>query len=63
MLFIMKIKRIIFYTICLFSINQIVAQTNNLTNSPYSLYGLGVSNGLNTGKTNIIYSETNEGNS
>ena len=54
MLFIMKIKRIIFYTICLFSINQIVAQSNNLTNSPYSLYGLGVSNGLNTGKTNTL---------
>lgn len=50
----MKIKRIIFYTICLFSINQIVAQSNNLTNSPYSLYGLGVSNGLNTGKANTL---------
>lgn len=54
MLFIMKIKRVIFYTICLFSINQIVAQNNNLTSSPYSLYGLGVSNGLNTGKTNTL---------
>ena len=54
MLFIMKIKRIIFYTICLFSINQIVAQNNNLTSSPYSLYGLGVSNRLNTGKTNTL---------
>ena len=31
-----------------------VSQTNNLSSSPYSLYGLGTSNKINTGKSNTL---------
>ena len=50
----MKIEKILLYAFCLFFTNQIVSQTNNLTSSPYSLYGLGISNSLNTGKINTL---------
>lgn len=50
----MKIRIILIFLICYFSINLIFAQNNNLTSSPYSLYGLGVSNSLNTGKINTL---------
>jgi len=50
----MKIRTIIVFSIYYFSINLIFAQKNNLTSSPYSLYGLGVSNYLNTGKINTL---------
>lgn len=49
-----KIKNILFLTFCLFFIEEIVSQNNNLLNSPYSLYGLGTPNILNTGKTNSM---------
>ncbi|MDO5980757.1 outer membrane beta-barrel protein [Flavivirga spongiicola] len=48
---------ILFYIICQFCIGQIVLSqttTNSLSSSPYSLYGLGISNELNTGKTNAL---------
>ncbi len=32
--------------------NQLIGQTNSLSSSPYSLYGLGVSNDVSTGKVN-----------
>ena len=39
----------------LFIVQTIYSQsTNNLSSSPYSLYGLGLSNELNTGKTNSL---------
>lgn len=45
----------IFYSICLLCIGQIAfSQSNGLSTSPYSLYGLGLSNELNTGKTNAL---------
>ncbi|WP_373055913.1 autotransporter outer membrane beta-barrel domain-containing protein [Zunongwangia sp. H14] len=40
--------------ICLIIISGLQAQSNLLSNSPYSLYGLGVSNNLSTGKTNAL---------
>ena len=47
---------LIFYIICQFCMSQIIFSqtTNSLSSSPYSLYGLGVSNELNTGKTNAL---------
>ncbi len=43
------------YLYCFLITTQIIAQqTNNLSGSPYSLYGLGVSNNTNTGKTNAL---------
>lgn len=50
----MRIKNIIFYVICIWFANQTVSQTNNLSSSPYSSYGLGVTNSLNTGKINTL---------
>jgi hypothetical protein len=45
----------IFYSICLLCMSQITfSQSNGLSSSPYSLYGLGLSNDLNTGKTNAL---------
>lgn len=39
-------------TISLVLTSKLLAQTNSLSSSPYSLYGLGVSNEINTGKVN-----------
>tara|TARA_R110002074_G_scaffold215713_7_gene385540 strand:+ start:4432 stop:5670 length:1239 start_codon:yes stop_codon:yes gene_type:complete len=50
-------KSTIYFSFCLLFIWQIgisQSQTNNLSSSPYSLYGLGVSNEINTGKTNAL---------
>jgi len=44
-----------FYTILVVLIGQLnFAQTNNLSSSPYSIYGLGASNEINPGKTNAL---------
>lgn len=44
------------YIVSLFFITKtaFAQSTNNLSSSPYSLYGLGLSNDLNTGKTNSL---------
>jgi len=48
-------KKIVYFTFCLLSIGLIVqSQTNGLSSSPYSLYGLGLSNQVSTGKTNSL---------
>lgn len=39
---------------CFMITNLIIAQTGTLSNSPYSLYGLGLENYLNIGKTNAF---------
>lgn len=45
----------ILYSICLLCMSQIAfSQSNGLSSSPYSLYGLGLSNEFNTGKTNAL---------
>jgi len=36
------------------AVHKCSSQSNNLSSSPYSLYGLGISNDLNTGKTNAL---------
>lgn len=53
---VMNKTRLIICSIGLFLITKAVqAQaTNNLSSSPYSLYGLGLTNELNTGKTNAM---------
>ncbi len=44
-----------YYTISFLLIGQFVfSQTNNLSSSPYSVYGLGVNNEINPGKTNAL---------
>ncbi len=44
-----------YITFCLLIVGQIVlSQSNNLSSSPYSIYGLGNSNEVNTGKTNAL---------
>jgi hypothetical protein len=49
----MKIKYIILTTVLLIvSQNKVSAQSNALSSSPYSLYGLGTANDISTGKTN-----------
>ena len=48
------IIRKLFLFFVLFSGVYAKAQTNNLTSSPYSLFGLGVMNDVNTGKTNAL---------
>ena len=54
MLFTMTNKTF-FYTILVVLIGQLnFAQTNNLSSSPYSIYGLGASNEINPGKTNAL---------
>ncbi len=54
MLFTMN-RQTYFYTFCLLFIGQLViAQANGLSSSPYSLYGLGVTNEMSTGKTNAL---------
>ncbi|MDN3666134.1 hypothetical protein ACFFU1_04600 [Algibacter miyuki] len=50
----MKIKSLIFYTVLLFISSKSIAQSNSLSSSPYSLYGLGVSNDIGTGITNSL---------
>lgn len=46
-------KHIIFcFFLLLFSTNNIIAQSNSLSGSPYSLYGLGLINETSTGKIN-----------
>ena len=50
----MKIRTITLLFIYYLYANQSFAQSNSLTSSPYSLYGLGISNGLNTGKINTL---------
>ncbi|MEP2279271.1 MAG: hypothetical protein ABJI11_07550, partial [Maribacter sp.] len=51
----MKINQIIFITItALFAIQQTSAQSEALTSSPYSLYGLGVINQTSIGKFNSL---------
>ena len=47
-------KYLIIFLFCLFAINRSFSQSNSLSSSPYSLYGLGISNELNTGKTNAL---------
>ena len=48
-------KYYLFSLFAVISSLQITAQhTNNLSGSPYSLYGLGVANNTNTGKTNSL---------
>ncbi|WP_445958058.1 hypothetical protein [Yeosuana sp.] len=47
----MIIKYIIYSFLLLFSI-ETIAQTNSLSSSPYSLYGLGQTNEISTGKIN-----------
>lgn len=36
------------------AVNKNFSQSNSLSSSPYSLYGLGISNELNTGRTNAL---------
>lgn len=45
-------KNLIIYILLAFLSKGIIAQTNSLSSSPYSLYGLGLSNEISTGKTN-----------
>lgn len=48
----MKIKYILLTTALFVVTNKIKAQSNALSSSPYSLYGLGVTNDIGTGKLN-----------
>ncbi|ALJ03869.1 hypothetical protein APS56_01305 [Pseudalgibacter alginicilyticus] len=45
-------KYIILYALLIIASLHITAQTNQLSNSPYSLYGLGLNNDISTGKIN-----------
>jgi len=56
MLFTMNKKHLLFYAFFQFLFCQTVFSqiSNNLSASPYSLYGLGLSNELGTGKTNAL---------
>jgi len=47
-------KKFILYILIMFLPKVILAQTNSLSSSPYSLYGLGLSNEISTGKTNSL---------
>mgnify|MGYP000524786530 CR=1 FL=1 len=45
----------VLYLFCITLTTPIIAQqTNNLSSSPYSLYGLGITNNTSTGKTNAL---------
>ncbi|WP_158847216.1 OmpP1/FadL family transporter [Algibacter sp. L1A34] len=48
----MKIKYITLYTFLLIVSSKVYAQSNALSSSPYSLYGLGLTNDIGTGKIN-----------
>ncbi|MDO5969422.1 hypothetical protein Q4Q35_06350 [Flavivirga aquimarina] len=48
----MTTKHILYYFFFLLVSIETIAQTNSLSNSPYSLYGLGQINEINTGKIN-----------
>ena len=52
--FMMKMNKTLFFTIVvtLLALNSITAQSEGLTSSPYSLYGLGVINQTSVGFTN-----------
>ena len=50
----MTIKKHFTSLFILLSIVSLVAQENDLSNSPYSVYGLGVNNNLSTGITNTL---------
>lgn len=51
----MKIKLLLTVSIALLLYsNKVQSQSNNLSSSPYSLYGLGLVNEVNTGKTNAL---------
>ena len=45
-------KHAVICVLLAFFTKEIIAQTNSLSSSPYSLYGLGLSNETSTGKTN-----------
>lgn len=47
-------KYIIIVLLIFPAVHKCFSQSNNLSSSPYSLYGLGISNELNTGKTNAL---------
>ena len=47
-------NKFILYILIMFMPKVILAQTNSLSSSPYSLYGLGLSNDISTGKTNSL---------
>ncbi len=48
----MTTKHIVYYSFLLFFSIKITAQSNSLSSSPYSLYGLGQTNEISTGKIN-----------
>ena len=48
----MTTKHIVYYAFLLFFSIKIIAQSNSLSSSPYSLYGLGQTNEISTGKIN-----------
>ncbi len=54
MQFIMTIKKPLFFLLLSFISLKSISQTNDLSSSPYSLYGLGLLNNLNTGVTNTL---------
>jgi hypothetical protein len=47
-------KNLIIYVLLALLSKEVFAQTNSLSSSPYSLYGLGLSNEVSTGKTNSL---------
>jgi len=57
MLFMMKANKAFLYltlTVALLSVKQILAQSEGLTSSPYSLYGLGIINQTSIGRSNSM---------
>lgn len=50
----MKIKTQLFVALIILITSNATSQSNNLSSSPYSIYGLGISNNSNTGRINSM---------
>lgn len=50
----MKTKISFLFALTIFTVSNVTSQSNNLSSSPYSIYGLGVNNNSNTGRINSM---------